>query len=78
MYTGVARSIGNTFFEVGHTHNGVDRRFARVGGLLAQQRCLQTPSDFASTVEEGLVPEGGREIRVELLPGPWLYNSIQS
>ena len=67
--SGVARSISNTFFRVGHTHNGVDQRFAVIAGLLAQQPVLQTPEDFVGVVDAGLPRVSSRDVHVEVLTG---------
>lgn len=62
-------SCSDDFFEVGHTHNGVDQRFSTICKLLSRMATIETPSAFMDAVRSRLPPQGGREVHVEILAG---------
>ena len=41
----IHRTIGQVFYDVGHTHNEVDQRFTAVRTALSRATILQTPQD---------------------------------
>ena len=68
VVTGRAESVSNQFFEVGHTHNGVDQRFSVIGGHLVRHDCLETPADFLKVIQ-AIKPVAKRRVITERLEG---------
>ena len=46
----------------GHTHNGVDRRFASVGTALTTAKSLLDPDQFCQRIMDTVAPLEGHEL----------------
>ena len=72
------KSIGNEFFQVGHTHNGVDQRLSVMGPCLKHASTLETPTEFKELLAEKYRPSKGRSLHFEILSGTWDYGEYFS
>ncbi len=70
--SGVFQTVTNNFFLVGHTHMKLDQRFSVAATKLASAPVLQTPTAFATHIEQHVRFQRGRlTTSMELNKGAW-------
>ena len=62
--SGKCQSVGDEYFEVGHTHCRVDQRFSCINSSLSASDVLQDPTDFMA-VAANIDPMPGHVVHVE-------------
>ena len=57
--------VETTQNSVGHTHGEQDQRFSEASGVVKKAGNVETPNQFCSVLERGVVPRKGRKLVVE-------------
>ena len=68
--------VSLAMFRVGHTHNRLDQRFSVIGSLLARVKCLQTPEEYVSHLQEHYRSARGVPVLIEQVGDSYLWRNF--